>query len=374
MKQVQEYRTTKQKREASFELLRIIAMCMIISLHYLSKGDLLRPLSEAEGMNGAAAAAWVMEALCLVAVNVYVLISGYFGLHSSFRLSKLLRLWGTVIFYSVCITLLLGLTGNLSQAGNVISLAQFSIYDWMNVIFPVVTQQYWFITAYVVLYLCMPFLNAGMEKLDRRTFRNILICLFVIFSVSKSVLPMELPTDQKGYDVLWLICVYLLGGYFGRYGCPVFDKTRRSVLLYLAGAAATAGAAFAVRYLYLTRGMLAEFVLKNRFYTYNHIFCLAASIGFFGIFTKVHIKSVKLSKLICEAASCTMAVYLIHEQLYLRYLWPEWFQVHSQAGKWTFLPHMIVTVAAVFVICASVEWIRKTLAGKIGQKVVSLDE
>lgn len=348
-------------REASFELLRILAMCMIIGLHYLSKGDVLVEISSTDGMNGAAVAAWIVEALCLPAVNVYVLISGYFGAKSRFRLSKIVRLWGTVVFYSLLITLLLGATGNLTTAQGALAFSELTIYDWMNVVFPVVTEEYWFITAYLILYLLMPFLNAGMEKLERKEFRNILLVLLLIFCVAKSVLPMQLPTDKKGYDVLWFVCLYLLGGYFGRYGLGMFRNRLVSAVCYVVSALGITGLAFAARYLYLSKGMMADFVLNNYFYTYNHVLCLTASIGLFGLFAGMHIRRKAPAAGICLVASCTMAVYVIHEQLYMRYLWPKWFDAAAQAGKWTFLPHMLMTVLCVFAVCVAFECVRKTV-------------
>ena len=319
--------TGRATRDASFELLRCVAMCMIIVVHYLSKGNVLvnLPTSAAGGMNGAAIGAWIVEAICLPAANVYIMISGYFGAKSNFKVSKLARLWGTVIFYSVAITLVLGLSGNLANVQGSVDMASFTIYDWMNVIFPVVTEQYWFITAYVMLYLFMPFLSAGVEKLDQKSFRNVGIVLFGIFSLSKSVLPMDLPTDGKGYDVLWLICLYLLGGYFGRFG------------------------------------ILGDFVLRNSFYNCNQIFCLTSAVGLFWMFKGLPIRSGRLSAFICKVSGCTMAVYLIHEQLYMRYAWPRWFGVQEQAGKWTFLPHLLLTVACVFVVCVLIEMVRKAV-------------
>lgn len=355
--------TGRATRDASFELLRCVAMCMIIVVHYLSKGNVLvnLPTSAAGGMNGAAIGAWIVEAICLPAVNVYIMISGYFGAKSSFKVSKLARLWGTVIFYSVAITLVLGLSGNLANAQGSVDMASFTIYDWMNVVFPVVTEQYWFITAYVMLYLFMPFLSAGVEKLDQKSFRNVLIVLFGIFSLSKSVLPMDLPTDGKGYDVLWLICLYLLGGYFGRFGCRILEKRMWATVCCLGSAMAMFAMAFVARAVYLRTGILGDFVLRNSFYNCNQIFCLTSAVGLFWMFKGLPIRSGRLSAFICKVSGCTMAVYLIHEQLYMRYAWPRWFGVQEQAGKWTFLPHLLLTVTCVFVVCVLIEMVRKAV-------------
>ena len=99
-----------KKRQLNYELLRILAMLMIVCLHYLSKGGLLGDPSRAD-MTATGYTAWLVEALCLVAVNVYVLISGYFGVDSlgsqtvGKRLTfwevmrKPLKIWKQVFFY-----------------------------------------------------------------------------------------------------------------------------------------------------------------------------------------------------------------------------------------------------------------------------------
>ena len=64
-----------QKRMANLELLRCAAMMMVIVLHYLGKGNLLADLT-ARSLGAGQTAAWLLESFCIVAVNVYMLISG----------------------------------------------------------------------------------------------------------------------------------------------------------------------------------------------------------------------------------------------------------------------------------------------------------
>ncbi len=81
-------REGKKKRQVGFELLRIVCMLMIITLHYLDKGGILKPWSAPleRPLGGVASVtelmAMVLEALCLPAVNAFVLLSGYFSLHN----------------------------------------------------------------------------------------------------------------------------------------------------------------------------------------------------------------------------------------------------------------------------------------------------
>ena len=65
-----------KKREANFELLRIIAMFMIITLHYLYKGGLLTEYVEIGKIDEMLY--WLLECICAISVNVFVLITGYF--------------------------------------------------------------------------------------------------------------------------------------------------------------------------------------------------------------------------------------------------------------------------------------------------------
>ena len=64
-----------QPRMANLELLRCVAMMMVVVLHYLGKGSLLGDLT-AERMGAAGYVAWILESFCIVAVNVYMLLSG----------------------------------------------------------------------------------------------------------------------------------------------------------------------------------------------------------------------------------------------------------------------------------------------------------
>ena len=72
-------------------------MLMIVCLHYFGKGGLLGKPSDPE-LTAAGYTIWFLEALCLSAVNLYVLISGYFG-GGTYSLQRPFRIWKQVFFY-----------------------------------------------------------------------------------------------------------------------------------------------------------------------------------------------------------------------------------------------------------------------------------
>ena len=99
----------KKERMANLEVLRCVAMMMVVVLHYLGKGGLLPDLTVPLSVQDMVA--WLLEAFCIVAVNVYMMISGYFLCESSFKLSRLLTLWLQLWLYSVGIGVLAVVTG-----------------------------------------------------------------------------------------------------------------------------------------------------------------------------------------------------------------------------------------------------------------------
>ena len=84
--------TKNNARNYSLDLLRCIAMIMIVILHYLDKGHILTSLSSEEAFAAKDYVAWFMEALAIVAVNLYMLMSGYLLYKSSFKVSRLISL------------------------------------------------------------------------------------------------------------------------------------------------------------------------------------------------------------------------------------------------------------------------------------------
>lgn len=359
----------KAKRVKNYEILRILAMLMIVSLHYLSKGGALaNPAGE---LTGSGYAAWLIEAFCLAAVNVYVLISGYFGigeLELSEKLVKIkvqdifkrtLRIYLQVWFYSVVLGVIFLVTGQ----------QEFDIYTAFMYVFPLSTEHYWFATAYLLLTIFMPFLNAGFDKMEKCAVEVVLLCMLVIFSVAKTVLPMQLPWDHKGYDAFWFVFLYLTGAYIRRYGMKWITNRTRALLLYMSSTLLVFASMLLIRFLYQKTGSLVDFVSYG--YSYNFLFTYLASIGLFMIFMpKADVSQKECSSFLQTISSATFGVYLIHEHVNVRYLWPTWFQSaeYATGSVPVFLLHMVGTVLLVYVVCTMIEIVRGYLSKLTHQK------
>ena len=343
---------TETMRQPNIELLRIVAMLMIITLHYLDKGGILVPFTQTQGITQKLP--WILEAFCMVSVNVYVLISGYFLTESKFRFKKVILIWAQVLFYSYVI-------GAVMWSLHLVPDALKNFYDMIFVFLPVTASQYWFATVYLLLFLVFPFLNAGIRHMTKGQHSALVIVLVVILSLWKSVIPMTVPiTNHSGMDLAWFVLLYILAAYIRRY--PEVIKGKRVVYLavYVLCIMISFGYALLMTFVENRFGKLGGY--SNNLYGYNSITMLIGAVCLFVFFLKWDCKlPLWMSRVIVGLGSCTFGVFLIHEHKFMRYYWPQLFKVHSMADSPFLYLHWLGTILAVFLICAGIERIRQLL-------------
>lgn len=340
----------KSGRQTSIELLRCIAMLMVITLHYLDKGGVLIPLSQKQSPAGYAA--WLLEAFCIVAVNVYVLVSGYFLAESGFKFKRFIILTGQILFYSLLIPFGLILCGRLS-------LSELTLYDFLFYFLPVSMKHYWFGTAYILMYLFVPVLSAGVKQLSRKQLKGMIFLLLLVFSAAKSVLPFQLAIDSEGYDVVWFLCLFLVAAYFRLYGCKGMHKSSHAWLLYAGGSCGIFILSLLIAYFSSRFGKFAYFIGSP--YHYNHILCLLAAVGLFFAFLHQNIPEGFFAKAVRRIAPYTFGVYLLHENAAIKFLWPGFMGMgENMAGKFSLL-HWLGTILLIFAVGILVDFIRSLL-------------
>ena len=135
-------------------------------------------------------------------VDIFVLISAYFLIVSQNKLpsaKKFLLLWGQVIFYSVSIYVIFGISG----------ISELSLKSFVKTVFPITFDQYWFASTYFVLYLIHPFLNNLLNQLDKKSYQSLLILLVTIWCI----IPTFTWTSFQSNNLLWFITLYCVAGY-----------------------------------------------------------------------------------------------------------------------------------------------------------------
>lgn len=190
-------------RQSNIELLRILAMFLVLVIHAIMNCGGIT--ADNFGSNPAnAITRTVIHALSAVCVNVFILISGWFGIKSS--LKGFLKFAFQCLYFSFGIYLFMIATGN----------AHLSV-DGIRTCLFLKPPHYWFIPAYVALYILSPILNSFIDKASKTTLRNTLVAFFVFQTIwgwtgaAKFI--------EFGYSSFSFIGLYLLARYLRLYPC-----------------------------------------------------------------------------------------------------------------------------------------------------------
>ncbi len=269
------------KRASNIELLRIVAMMMIVLLHanYYSIGG-VSP-EDVEVFDIGIFLKAVAEQLCIIGVNLFVLISGWFGIRPSVKgaVSLMFQVW----FFNLMIA------GIMFCLGQPVSMQ--GILDVM-----LLKDCYWFVVAYLVLYALAPVLNAFIEKATSRQYLNVILAFLGFEFVFGWIMPLEAAGFNRGHSAISFIGLYLLAGYLKRHSVQLLNySVHKNLMLYLVCTVAS------VALYFFTRKHLGIMF-------YSSPFVIAASVFFFLAFNKMSFSSRIVNYLACSAFS----IYLIH--------------------------------------------------------------
>lgn len=357
-----------KKKHLGIELLRVVAMMMVVVLHYLDKGHILKPYSES--MSPANLFFWYVEAFALMSGNVYVLISGYLLVESSWKPQRLVRVLCQVYFYTllipVCLLLIQPKPG-----------VEISFYNWLQYILPVGQESYWYITAYVIMFLFSPILAAGAKALTKKQLQGIILGLVFFISAEKTIIPLALTTDNYGYDFGWLLVLFLVAAYIRLHGIPFLDKGKNGWLVFFVSCSL-------IWLISLVSALIGKFGIDTfgkyyvtMPYTHNYLLSLTGACGLFYGFKNLKMdqafceKHASFSKLIYKIAPYTLGVYLLHEHPELRYRWQQWLGVTLDRPFISIVFHMIFCVLIVFTCGILVDMLRDLLFGFVEKNLIS---
>ncbi|WP_026514466.1 acyltransferase [Butyrivibrio sp. LB2008] len=352
---------TKKKRDANIELLRIVAMLMIITLHFNNQSKALLVLGEPA--SNVQIFATVLEAIAITGVNVYVLISGYYLSSSKVKLSKVLLLILQVYFYTLLISCAMMFVGAYSVK------PEDKLDRALRYLFPISSEHYWFVTAYVIMYVLAPVMNAAVNTLKRKQLKTVIIGLLTWFCFIKSIVPVKFGTDRMGYDFGWFICLYLIAAYIRKYNVVLFIDAKKSALVYLVSVVVIAAFSLVFYMINLATGNFNYYAEVPCHY--NFFFALTGALGLFSVFRFMRLKENLLAEVIRIIAPYTLGVYLLHMHFEIADRWVEWIEhIIGETpldNALTFFIHLVVSVLIVFFAGIFVDWIRKYIFNFFGR-------
>lgn len=324
-------------------------MFMILILHYCNKGGFIDEQLTGSNMTELA---WIIEAFAIVAVNCFVLISGYFLVKSNCKYKKLLKIWQETLFYSLTIFLVFKYFFN----------SNLSFYDSLGYFFPISLKLYWFISIYVVLYLLAPYINVCLNNIDQKMFKKLLIILLTISCLSSILIAFGFSVidSSNGYGILQFIILYCIGAYIRIYGKKEYSKMIClikyifiSILIYCSRI---------ILIKLCEKGVLDADINYNMFYKYNSITVMLSSVYLFLFFKNLNIKIKFIENLILKIAPLTLSVYIIHENPLIRdVLYNSILHTDKISRVKEFIIVLPISCISIFSICCIIEFIRINL-------------
>ena len=325
------------KRLGSIELLRIIAMFSIVSGHAIIHGNFTTiPLT----LNGCLALLFTQGSR--IAVNCFVLITGYFLQPESIPFKKIARVYRQVYFYQVVLLIAMVCCSEVS----------ITFKNLIKAITPFIGSQYWFATTYILLLVVSPFLNIVLNYSTKKQFEVLLGCLFLFWSVCPTFL-----LGAPGYSNFgWFIWLYCLAGYLRKYS-PAFSKQLRlyhGIVIYICILIATI--------LTFVIGYNVAFLRANAQYLFSEMnrvpAVLCALIIFIACLNRKQFRNASVNRV----ASCVFGVYLLHDNPYIRdFLWKKVFDVQQYINSKVFCFVVVISIMCVFAIGVIVEIIRRKI-------------
>lgn len=337
------------KRNSSIELLRIVAMLMIILGHLAGHG-ILHMISD-DALQIWWGGGTLNKLFCIlllpggrVGVGVFFLITGYFMINkSSVSIKKVLT---ETMFYSL-----------------VLSLAAFifgfgSIKDVARSIVPLSNNSWWFVTSYIILVLCAPTINRFYLSLSRK---NKLVCLIAAWLFIYAI-PYIYGNYYYGLERGLLF--YLIGAYIKTE--ISIEKMREWRLPCLFICLVLWICYLPIGYWYYSGGLEKSIVgILMDGVLYNAMIVPACAVTLFLLFLSI---KPFYSRTVNVVAGTTLGIYLLHDTKYRYYFWDSVVRINKYyLSPWFPLIAVIIGII-IFVLFGVVDYGRQRVFSLIKEK------
>ena len=278
--------------------------------------------------------------LTVVGVNAFVLISGWFGIKSSFtgflRLCFLLLVaWGSVV-------------GGLRLLGENLPAEPAELF-----------QSYyslWFVVSYMILYILSPVLNSYLSAADTRS-SGLLLCSFfafqfVMYEVSDDI--------NRGFSVLSFMGLYMLARYIRLH---LFDRINR-VRVWCFPAVffgVSLGMTLLLAALAYNGQSLSFYETFNMVSAYASPNVVVASLALFLWFGRMHFSSSFINRL----GASSLMVYATHQNLLIRPYYAEMVKwLHTELSTPCFVGALLLALCLIYGIATLLNEIAMFLWGQ----------
>ena len=326
----------KMMRQSNFELLRIISMLLVVATH-VNFYSLGWPSPADYAVDPSTTISKLLfESLSICSVNVFVLISGWYGIKPSFR--KFKHFLFQCFFFSFGFLFVALLLNKVQPGLPLLKEIGGSLF----------LTDYWFITSYILLYLLAPVLNAYLDNASQRKLLTTVAC-FLSFEFIYGWF-FQINGFSKGYSTISFMGLYLLAGYLRRFP---HSLTQLKPFAYF----------FVFLSCCLLNTLVCIVMLKTghhiwRFFDYINPLVVISSVSLLLCFSKIEF----YNRAINYIASSALAVYLFHQN---HFIFSDFTRIAHQLfdnnGPFMYSVCIVTYILCVFIISILIDQIRKVL-------------
>ncbi len=308
------------KRNYSLDLLRCIAMFMILTVHFFGWGDAVNLLSKSD-LNY-----YIVMPIYFISQignTLFFLLSGYF---LSFpRAKKIIFLERKTAFYSFLITLIIFVLGLNSDWG---------LKYLIKSAFPILFNKYWFITTYLILAVFSAVLIKGLNQLSK----GIIIAVILALLINNTFIEDANMTFMQG------LLTFIVGYYLKNFDPFVNFKKFRVALSFILSFILYVIERLLVRHFSIEHSQLDKEL--------RYVLILLMAVLFFEFFTKINIKTEFFSKI----SPNVLAVYLITANpAFEKFLYGQLLHISDFAKENWFILYYFIINTMIFFACIAID-------------------
>lgn len=332
-------------RNSNIELLRIVAMLAIIAHHYVVNStvtSLFNPLHPTA--NQIFLQLWGMWGK--TAINVFVLITGYFMCESRLTVKRYCKILFEIIFYSWVMWFVLSAFG-------------YETITWKGAFNRLIlrditaNQDGGFVPGFMWMYLLIPAMNVYINAASRRNLYSLVFVLLVMFSVCGTFL-----NANVYHHVFWYVTLYIVGATIRKHPFAWMINIRLCLFGFFATVLLSLSTVLMADLMPL---LCAHPVITGYYFVADSHKCFAFIVAVFAFLT---FKNLRLpqSRFINTVASTTFGVLLIHaaNDGMRKWLWRDLVDVPAAYSMplLSLVGYSIVAMLGVFAVCSMIDYLR----------------
>lgn len=299
----------KTERNSSIELLKLIAMIMIVISHSLPRYGAYESYIDfsAARMGFSNLILYVFYYFGQIGNAIFIVCSSWFLLESNkTKLEKIRYIYADTFLFSILWLVIVVLLGfNVSAKLLVKSLL------------PVLCKNNWFISCYIIFYLLHPLLNFCIKRINQRQHLSVVLFGGGIYSVLAT-----LWSDTYYYTyVVGFILLYLIVAYIKLYAKEFSDSAKYNRYVLIAASCVLVMLISFTQFLGTRLEFFSNQMLKWN--CFNNPLIILIAVALLNLFKAKNF----FHRGINEVMSVSLLIYIIHENILFReYIKPLWWQ------------------------------------------------